>query len=443
MQDLDKDGIVDCLDACPNNKFQIVETECGCNAPSIENIILHNKTVCDPATRTFQADVSIYFAYPPQGGGITISGDLNTTYTFPANMLRRDITLRQQSFRADGQAVSLVVAYNGNTRCNFVSGSLLAAPSCSSIASDNDSTLPTAFPDDCGIHFLGIDNIRSCNDNRTNLKISDDYYRADITVYYTNPPKVGQLEIRGLQEGWVAGARLLGPESHTFYNCKIPANNRAVTLRAIFSGGHDCTYTQDVKGINVVEDMPCDNCTILGARVLNISCEKDIVFFDILVTGSRVGGSYTMSDVIGNNIGVYNELASFRTTREDFNSLVIQDRIDPDCNYTFTINTSTCTLVDSRSQTPRLGIDANKEIYLFPNPAQKSIQIILDETETDVATTITIYDRLGHTRIIKSIELTSNSISLDISELDNGLHFIAVKNGRFIQTGKFIKEDLR
>jgi len=442
-QDLDKDGIVDCLDACPNNKFQIVATECGCAAPSIENIIIHNETACDPTTRTFQADVSIYFTYPPQGGGITISGDLNTTYDFPANMVRRDITLRQQTFRADGQPVSLVVAYNGNTSCNFVAGTLLIAPSCNSDAADNGGPVPTNFPDDCGIHFISINDIRSCNDNRTNFRISDDYYHADITVHYTNPPKVGQLEIRGLREGWVAGARLLGPTSHTFYNCKIPANNQTISLRAIFSGGYDCTYTQDLKAVRLAEDMPCNNCTIMGARVLNFSCINDLIFFDLLVTGSRVGNSYTISNVIGNNIGGYNELASFRTTEKAFNNMVVQDREFLNCDYTFSIDAATCALVDSRNQTPRLSISTENPVYLYPNPAQKSLQIVLQEIDLDKETTITIYDRLGHTRIIKSMTLSSNNYSLDISELDNGLHFIAIKSGRFIQTAKFIKEDLR
>ena len=440
-QDLDKDGIVDCLDACPNNKFQIDNSLCGCDAPSIETIIIHNETVCDPTTRTFQADVSIYFSYPPQGGGISISGDLNTFYEFPPNMLRRDITLRQQTFRADGQAVSLVVAHRGNEACNFAAGNLLVAPSCTNVVIA--PTPPTKYPDDCGIHFIAIDNIRTCNDNRTNLKISDDYYHADITVHYTNPPKVGQLEIRGLQEGWVAGAALLSPNTHTFYDCKIPANNQAVALRAIFSGGYDCTYSQDLKGVNLAEDQPCDNCTIMGARVLNISCEQDLIFFDILVTGSKTGNSYTISDVIGNNIGVYNQLASFRTTREAFNNLVIQDRASLECTYSFTIDAATCAVVDSRNQTPRLGIRSEKTVYLYPNPAQNTIQIVLQEIDPAKETIITIYDRMGYTRIVKTMELSTNTYSLDIGELDNGLHFIAVKSGRFIQTGKFIKEDLR
>jgi len=167
------------------------------------------------------------------------------------------------------------------------------------------------------------------------------------------------------------------------------------------------------------------------------------VFFDILVTGNKVGNSYTMSNVIGNSIGVYNELASFRTTREAFNTMVIQDRVDPECTYSFTIDAATCAIVDSRSQTPRLGVSIEKEVYLYPNPAQKSLQVVLQEINPDKEITITIYDRLGHTRIVKTVELSSNTYSLDIAELDNGLHFIAVKNGRFIQTGKFIKEDLR
>jgi len=189
---------------------------------------------------------------------------------------------------------------------------------------------------------------------------------------------------------------------YTFYNCKIPANNQAVSLRAIFSGGQECTYTQEVKGVSVVADMPCDACTILGARVLNISCEKDVVFFDILVTGNKVGNSYTMSNVIGNSIGVYNELASFRTTREAFNTMVIQDRVDPECTYSFTIDAATCAIVDSRSQTPRLGVSIEKEVYLYPNPAQKSLQVVLQEINPDKEITITIYDRLGHTRIVKT-----------------------------------------
>ncbi len=75
----------------------------------------------------------------------------------------------------------------------------------------------------------------------------------------------------------------------------------------------------------------------------------------------------------------------------------------------------------------------NRLVKLFPNPTEEELQISSDI----IIDTIFMIDING--RVLKRIEVSKTSHSLDVSSLSNGIYFLEIQSGDFISTRKFIK----
>ncbi len=100
-----------------------------------------------------------------------------------------------------------------------------------------------------------------------------------------------------------------------------------------------------------------------------------------------------------------------------------------DFNPPIITNTVTTTIVE-----PLNVEEFNSEsVNLFPNPAKDKLEI----TSNQIITNLILIDING--RVLKSIAISNNDYSLDISSLSKGVYFLEVESGASKSTKKFIK----
>jgi hypothetical protein len=100
----------------------------------------------------------------------------------------------------------------------------------------------------CAISNISFANQSTCNDNGTSSNNTDDWFTADITVTFANPPATGTLDLTGdvLAGGGAisvpvatAGA---GP-TYTFTGVRLRADGTASSVTAAFSANTACTFS--------------------------------------------------------------------------------------------------------------------------------------------------------------------------------------------------------
>ena len=244
--DSDQDGIIDCLDKCPSNPFQAGSTQCGCEAPTILDVAVNNISACDPHTNTYTADITVYFAYPPELGGLTFRGDANFYHNFENYNTKTQLTFPSISFRPHGGIIDLIVEYKGNEGCNFhLYNGPSGPPPCSvtppspTIVEDiitNPISIDHITPS-CGIDYISISNMGRCSDNRTRFKTADDFFTADITIKYSNPPTGGMLKLTGASNIWIAADKLVGQSEYTVTGFRLPADGNDFQIGAVYTHG--------------------------------------------------------------------------------------------------------------------------------------------------------------------------------------------------------------
>ncbi|MFN7117211.1 MAG: Ig-like domain repeat protein [Saprospiraceae bacterium] len=116
----------------------------------------------------------------------------------------------------------------------------------------------------CNITAVTFSDQSACNDNGT-MDQTDDYYTADITVTFSNPPSTGFLELE--QSGAVidvvsiAVGSLVG-NSHTFQDVRLKANGMANAVEAQFSADQqNCVRTAAAPEVNSCSPI-CDITSI-------------------------------------------------------------------------------------------------------------------------------------------------------------------------------------
>ncbi|MBC7776816.1 MAG: HYR domain-containing protein, partial [Phycisphaerae bacterium] len=137
------------------------------------------------------------------------------------------------------------------------------------VALDNDliingSTIQTTFS---SITFA---NVSSCNNNGTNGDASDDYFTADITVNYTNPPTSGNLTLSGdvlAGGGALSVAAPFNATSTVFTGIRLKADGTASSVTATF-GANSCAFTEN-NGPNVASCSAA--CSISSITFSNVS----------------------------------------------------------------------------------------------------------------------------------------------------------------------------
>ncbi|WP_439151051.1 hypothetical protein [Winogradskyella sp.] len=114
----------------------------------------------------------------------------------------------------------------------------------------------------CSITDISISNSGSCNDNGTTSDASDDYYIADVTITYANPPTSGNIDLTGA--GVVGGTTsvAIATSPQTITGVQLASNSSDVEISAEFSAETTCNYTETVVGSAVAScsSTPITNC---------------------------------------------------------------------------------------------------------------------------------------------------------------------------------------
>ncbi len=258
-----------------------------CSQCSITSLVLGNVSSCndngtvDPNDDTFTANVTVNFVNPPFPGTIVLSGDANAVVAV-GNGASQHI-LGGVVFSADGGPISLTAAFQENPSCTFTNTNLGTAPaSCSP----------------CNISGIVLSDMTSCNDNGT-AHPGDDYFTADVTVNFQNPPSTGVLSLNGDGLGVVSVAGL--GTSYTFQNVQMSADGSAISLSAVFSANPTCTFSNSNLG---TAPTSCSPCGIESITVSNFSAcdnqftldpDDDIFFANVTVNYFQAPGSGSLS----------------------------------------------------------------------------------------------------------------------------------------------------
>ncbi len=99
-------------------------------------------------------------------------------------------------------------------------------------------TITNGQPAPCEISDLRLTNKSNCFDNGT-ANTSDDYFTANVEVYFQNKPPSGNLQLSGASAA-AQSVLTIGDNSYTFSNIRIPADGRPLSLAAYFTNQVDC-----------------------------------------------------------------------------------------------------------------------------------------------------------------------------------------------------------
>lgn len=307
-------------------------------------------------------------------------------------------------------------------------------------------TDPGVCSNDCQINYISIDNILKCWDRGSRWDVRDDFFTADLTVSFNNPPSLGELKLTGKSKGSVSTEQLQGKNSYTFKAVRIPATGKDFSIGATFTNGL-CDYSTDFNGVLISKDKLCANqCNIMNAQILNLQCvdngtandkSDDYLTFELLVTGVNLGDSYQVTNVAGNHIGTYNQSSFFRTNSGNTKSnisLEITDLYDDNCNYTIDLQ-NLCSGMQRNNPVGKSNTSlAQNTLTLYPNPAHS--ELFINYAPTSDKVNLAVYDLLGQ-RVINHNTVVNR---LDISQLDQGLYHLVIKEGDTLVSKKFIKK---
>ena len=106
-------------------------------------------------------------------------------------------------------------------------------------------------------------------------------------------------------------------------------------------------------------------------------------------------------------------------------------------NYEFVPLSELDTMSDETTVLGGLENNAKLDLNLFPNPVSDQITIQLNEKNHDIIK-IEIFSSVGKRLLETSIARGNDSFSLNLSSLDNGLHYIYISNKNKAQIEKII-----
>ncbi len=197
-----------------------------------------NGTSTNPLDDFFTADVTVVYVNP-SGTALALTGDgtANVAFGMLGSMTSHTFVGVQMS--ADGGAIALTAAFTGSAPpCGFMNPAAATAPAACSM------------PPSCMITAINTSNISACNNNGTPGNTADDFFTADVTVVYVNPPATGTLALTG-DGAAVVGVAMAGATSHTFVGVQMSADGTPINLTATFSVG-TCTFNNPAAGTSPV-----------------------------------------------------------------------------------------------------------------------------------------------------------------------------------------------
>lgn len=162
--------------------------------------------------------------------------------------------------------------------------------------------------DHCVIQNLEIVNIQKCYDRGTAYPL-DDYFYADVMVYFQNPPMTGVLSIAGNTAIELNAAELVGQTNYRFRRLKIMENGGRIDLTATFSAEEECTYNINY----LIPDNPC-SLDSRGRSRTSLAIDSEFLINELTVSPNpahdvlRVslpnlkGGQLMLFDILGKQV---------------------------------------------------------------------------------------------------------------------------------------------
>jgi predicted small secreted protein len=168
-------------------------------------------------------------------------------------------------------------------------------------------------PNACDISAIETSNLSPCNDNGTPTDGSDDFFTADVTVTFVNPPATGTLDLTGDGTASVSTAGLT--TSYTFVGVVFASDGSAIDLTASFSDSTDCNYENTNAG---TAPAPCVTAGV-----------NDNEFFGVALYPNPADQTISLSNLTQEyTVAIYNMLGQkVKEQRVDAtnNSINIQD----------------------------------------------------------------------------------------------------------------------
>ena len=212
---------------------------CAITAISTANLSAcnDNGTPGTPADDFFTADVTVTFANAPATGTLNLTGDGTTNVAVGGLGSTTSHTFTGVQMSADGGPINLTATFSANTACTFTNANAGTAPvSCS---------VPP--PSSCIITGITTSHLYGCEDNGTPGNPADDFFTADVTVTFTNPPRRGRLTLSGDGTDVASVFHITSP--FTFYGVEMDADGGPISLTATFAlFGPFCTFTNNNAG---------------------------------------------------------------------------------------------------------------------------------------------------------------------------------------------------
>ncbi len=259
-------------------------------------IILTNQSACNDNGTTgtetddfFTADVIVTYFNPPPGGTLDLTGDGTASVAVGSLDSTTSHTFVGVQFPADGGAIDLTATFSGDPACSFNEPNAGVAPG------------PCSVPP-CDVSDITTTNLSACNDNGAGANPNDDFFTADVSVIFTNPPPTGTLDLTGDGTASVAVGSLDTATTHTFLGVQMPADGGLITLTAGFSNDAPCTSTKFAGTAPVSCSVP--SADLQTVKILTsgnpIPAEADIVTFTITVTnnGPDTATNISLDDII-------------------------------------------------------------------------------------------------------------------------------------------------
>ncbi len=316
-------SITDLNDANCNFDVSVLPpTTCSsqCEITSMSNNILcnDNGTPTDPSDDTFTFDMVISglntgFTWTSDDPNIG-SGSYDVSYTFGPYLI------------SNGPAIIQV-----NDDNNSICGTLVnVAP-------------PNTCSGNCSISN-SVSNIQ-CNDNGTPTDPSDDTFSFELEINGSNTAVAWTSNDPNGTSGAYGQIVLMGPYSIA---------SGALTFTVTDQDDNTC-----ISNINVVPPSTCSNDCSINSQISNINCNDngtptdasdDIFFFDIVISGSNNGSTWTANDP-NTTSGSYDQTISFGPYAISDGDLSFQvtDALDPLCTTTISVGaplacSSTCVI---------------------------------------------------------------------------------------------------
>jgi len=224
-----------------------------------------NGTPTNPADDFFTADVTVTFANPPAAGFLNLTGNGNATIAASnLGFAPSSHTFPSVQMSADGSPISLTATFSANVACTLTNPNAGSAPASCSIP-----------PPACAITSISTANLSGCNDNGTPTNPADDFFTADVTVSFNNPPATGNLNLTGDGAANVSVNGLAS--SHTFTGVQMSADGSPISLTATFSANTNCTLTNANAGSAPAScsTAPPAGCSITAISLSNSSICND------------------------------------------------------------------------------------------------------------------------------------------------------------------------